>query len=203
VTKRIRGNIFQVPALLALGLFLCAKAQAFQQQDYYQAGSNVYVCASTGNVTLAAGLTAATTGLILVNPPGSNVKLVMLDDGVDITASPAAAAGLELAYNLVSSTGLAPNGLLANVTTAFIGLSTGTLNNAKALCYTSVTLPATPVGFRMLGGTTGATAIGGVTLVDHTYPPGSVILVPGTIVSLQATSLVNVLAHYTWIEVPL
>src|SRR3990167_2117669 len=53
-------------------------------------------------VTTQAGLSATTPALTLYNPVGSGVNLVLLTVTVDITTSPAAAAGLMLAYNAIS-----------------------------------------------------------------------------------------------------
>jgi hypothetical protein len=187
-------------------VFFClSKAQAIEIQDasYLFAGANTYVCASTTTAptTMGAGLSANTTGLILLNPLGSGVKLVVLETNTEFTFSPAAAAGLFLAYNLMPSTGVV-NGTPGTVTTAFIGQSTGTLTNSKASCLVTTTLPSTPVFFRALGGTTGASAIGGVNLTDKEYPLGSVVVPPGGILSLGSTSAAGVIGDFVWIEVP-
>lgn len=189
---------------LATAFIFCAmNAHAVMETDYYQAGSNQYYCASTTTIPVptAAGLTAASSPLILWNPAGSGVKLVVLDVGVDITAAPAAATGLMLAYNLVTSTGVV-NFTSGTVTTAMIGVSTGTLTNSKANCSVAGTLPATPTAFRFIGGTTGAAAIGGTVFNDPEFPPGKVVIPPGAIVSLQTTSATALIAHITWVEVP-
>lgn len=200
--KETRLKAFCLVAALS-AIFLCRKeAVAVPITDYYQAGTNMYVCSSTATlqVSMAAGLSQNTTGLILTNPQGSNVKLVVLDTGVEITASPAAAAGLFIAY---SSSG-APTGTTdGNMTTAAVGVSTGTLTKSLASCYVVASHTSLPKIVRMLGGTTGAVAIGGVALNDKPYPPGSLVVPPGATISLQATSAVNVMAHYSWIEVPL
>lgn len=194
-------------AILAGVLFCAGKSEAFMQTDYYQAGANTYVCSSTATAPAVntAGLQQQTTGLILINPPGSNVKMVILDVGIDLTASPAAAAGFFLAGStmpavIVSST--IPPAQLGTLSTAYIGLSTGTFTRSQAQCYVYATLPATPFIFRMLGGTTGAAAIGGVQLLDRDYPPGMAVLLPGSMVAIESTSAASFMAHITWIELP-
>src|SRR3990167_10692160 len=108
-------------------------------------------------VTTQAGLSATTPALTLYNPVGSGVNLVLLSTTVDITTSPAAAAGLMLAYN--SANAAAPTlTTLANVTNGLIG----SLKLPAGQCARVSTLAAAPLAFRFIGGTTGAAAIGGV-----------------------------------------
>jgi len=205
-TAHLAGLALFVGALFFYGMTASvALASPVEDASYYYSGANTYVCASTTTAPTisAAGLSVTTTGLILVNPVGSGVKLVMLDTGVDILASPAAATGLFLAYNLMNSTGVTGALPPATISSAFVGQSTGTFANTKALCYSSAQLPAVPVFFRALGGTTGASAIGGVQLIDREYPIGSVVVPPGGILSLGASSATVMIAHYTWVEVPL
>lgn len=162
--------------------------------DYSQNAGSMFYCANAAGtaVTTQAGLSATTPALTIYNP--SNTKnLVLLDVGLDITASPAAAAGFMLAYGQGAPTTTTP----AVVTPALIGRSTTT---AVGQCYRIATLPATPVAFRYLGGTTGAAAIGGVTLTDQTQ--GKVVIPPGFNVSIQATSAAAILADFVWMEQP-
>lgn len=196
-------KIMKLAILLALGCSV--KAGAYMSTDYYQAGVNTYVCAST---TTAPGLEAAglvvnpTSALILQNPLNSGVKLVVLSQNFNFGASPAAASGLFDAYNLIPSTGIAST-TAGTVTTSFVGLSTGTLTNSKANCYVAGTLPAIPVFFNALGGTSGASAIGGVELFTPSYPPGSIVLGPGAILTVLPSTAATYFGSITWIEVPL
>jgi len=187
------------------GVFFCgdlAWAINVQNADYYQAGSNVWYCASTTTTpgTSVAGLTASPVNtLILQNPAGSKNKLVIKDIGVDYFASPAAAAGLFLAYTVAPSTGAAST-TAGTVTSAFIGTSTGTFSSSSANCYVSATLPKTPTFYRALGGTTGAAAIGGVQLLDKTDTQN--VIPPGGIMTLGTTSASQIFGHISWVEVP-
>src|SRR3990167_7493306 len=146
------------------------------------AGS-VYIGANLGGtpVTTQAGLSATTPALTLYNPVGSGVNLILMSVTVDITTSPAAAAGLMLAYNLASAAAPATT-TLANVTNALIGTS----KQPAGQCYRIATLATAPLACRFIGGTTGAAAISGVQLVDRVE--GEIIIGPGVAVSIQSTS---------------
>ena len=157
---------------------------------------NVYIGANLGGtpVTTQAGLSATTPALALYNPIGSGVNLVLLTVTVDITTSPAAASGLMLAYNLANAA--APTlTTLANVTNALVG----NLKLPVGQCARVSTLAAAPLALRMLGGTTGAAAIGGVQLIDKV--DGEIIITPGVAISIQATSATALLSSFTWEEV--
>lgn len=159
---------------------------------------NVFIGANLGGtpVTTQAGLSATTPALTLYNPVGSGVNLVLLTTAVDITTSPAAAAGLMLAYNALNAT---PPATVTNatVTSAIIGAN----KTPAGKCYSIATLAAAPVAFRFIGGTTGASAIGGVQLIDNV--DGAVVIPPGVAISVQSTSAVAILASFTWLEVEL
>lgn len=166
--------------------------------DYAQdAGSEFYCANAAGtSVTTAAGLSSSVTPLSIYNPQNSGKNLTILDVGIDVTASPAAAAQFMLAFNVTPSSGVGL-GTIATVTPALIGKSTGT---ALGQCYRAGTLPGVPVAFRYLGGTTGASGIGGVVLTDQTN--GKVVIPPGGLVSIQSTSAAAVLTHFLWREDP-
>lgn len=212
--KGLTLKAFCAVAVLA-AIFLCpGKAGAFQITDYYQAGSNMWTCASTTTIGVAtqAGASVTNPPMILVNPNGSNVKLVVTEVGSDITTSPAAATGLFLAFNVVNSSAVAAPWSTGTVTSGMIGLSTGTYAMAmstsavggpqtQAKCYTSGILPGTPVPFVMMGGTTGASSISPDNLLYRPYPPGSVVVPPGAILSIGASSATNLINHISWIEV--
>jgi hypothetical protein len=167
--------------------------------DYSRDAGSSFTCSNLAgtSVTTQAGLSIATPALTLWNPVNSQKNLVLLDVGIDVTASPAAAAGFMLAYNVTPSSGPAAT-TLATVTTNLVGKSTGTLSGATGQCYRVATLPATPLALRYLGGTTGASGIGGVVLTDQTN--GKVVVPPGGLISLQSTSAAAIIAHFTWRE---
>lgn len=156
---------------------------------------NTYIGANLGGtpVTTQAGLSATTPALTLYNPINSGVNLIILSVTVDITTSPAAASGLMLAYNLASAADPTAT-TLANVTNALIG----TLKTPIGQCYRICTLAAAPLAVRFIGGTTGASAIGGIQLIDKIE--GEIIVGPGVALSLQATSATALLASICWQE---
>lgn len=159
---------------------------------------DVYIGANLGGtpVTTQAGLSATTPALTLYNPVGSGINLILISITIDITTSPAAAAGLMLAYNLASAA--APTATtLANVTNALIGTS----KLPTAQCYRIATLAAAPLAFRFIGGTTGAAAIGGFRIVDNIE--GEIVVGPGVAISIQSTSAAAILASFTWEEEPI
>ena len=163
--------------------------------DYSSNAGSSFYCASTGTVTTQAGVSASSPTLSISNPQTSGKNLVMLDVGITPTASPAAAVVFSLAYS--SYTAPIVGGLAVVPTPAMIGQSTGT---AKGVCTLQGVLPTLPSAFRYVGGTTGASAIGGAVFTDSTQ--GKVVLKPGWTVSLQTSSAAALLAHMHWREDP-
>ncbi len=157
---------------------------------------NTYIGANLGGtpVTTQAGLSATTPALTLYNPVGSGVNLVLTHVRVMFTASPAAACGIMLAYNEPNATAPATT-TLATVTNAKLHGTASPLGQ----CYRISTLAAAPLMFLALGGTTGASGIGGFQLQQHLE--GEVIITPGVAVSIQSTSAGAVLCSFTWKEV--
>lgn len=173
-----------------------ADAHGRYQEAVYR--GNVFIGANLGgtSVTTQAGLSATTPALTLYNPIGSGKLGVLLEVTVDITAAPAAAAGLMLAAN-------APNVAAPTVTTAATQQNArlDSLAQPTLSAYRIATLPAAPLAIRFIGGTTGAAAIGGVQLIDHV--DGAVIVGPGVALSIQATSAAAIIASFTWEEIPI
>lgn len=192
--------------LVALFLSLCSHAYAgfwpSGGPDYSKDAGNIFYCADLAGtpVTTQAGLARATPALTLYNPYGSNMNLVLIGVGLDVTSSPAAAAGFMLAYS-TSTTGAPASTTPAVVASALLNLnvSTNTTTNVGQ-CFRIATLQSTPIAFRYLGGTTGASGIGGVVFTDQT--DGQVVVPPGMTISLQATSAAAVIADFVWREDP-
>lgn len=163
-------------------------------------GGNTYIAAMRGSLAGSVGIATgvgmtATPVLSLCNPIGSGKLGVLMEIGIDVTASPAAAAGFELG---VSSTTLQtyPTGL----TSAYVyNANTASSSLPVLQAYTVSTWAYIPTAMRFLGGTTGAAAIGGVYLTDST--DGKVIVGPGTCVGLFATSAATILADFEWEEI--
>ena len=165
--------------------------------DYSRDSGSTYICANPAgtSVTTQAGLSVTTPALTLVNPSNSGKNLTILEIGIDVTASPAAAAGFMVAFSSTSaitttSSGTVTQALLKNPAT-----------NSVAGCWRVSTLPFVPYAVRYLGGTTGASAIGGVVLTDYTN--GKIVVPPGNTISIQSTSAAAIIAHIVEREDPL
>lgn len=167
--------------------------------DYSNNAQSMFICASTAAATTQAGLSATSPAISLYNPISSSKNLVLEDVGVTFNSSPAAAAGVMIAYSTATitpttTTVASNNGI---VTPALIGTSTTT---ATGICLMNVNAPATPKAIRYLGGTTGAAAIGNAYFDDPTQ--GKIVVPPGFMITLQTTSAASVLAHFEWMEQP-
>ena len=172
---------------------------------------NVYIGSNPAGtaVTTQAGLSATTPALTLFNPFNSTVNLVLWSFGCVFTAAPAAAAGVELAFNLPTVAGVqtAPITVTnANITNAILGQgTTGTSTTVitqagnQGQCYRVCTLNAAPIAFRYSFGTSGAAAISGMSFRDAVE--GAVIIPPGIAVSVQTTSAAVVTCDFVWEEI--
>ena len=208
---------FLLLASLSLGLSSVSGAAWFgagTATDYSQDANNMWYCASTGTVTTQAGVSLSSPTWSLYNPAGSNKNLVVLDIGVALMSSPAAAVEFSLAYNVFPSSGILVstqslvnvNGSTATITSALVSkvvASSFTLPTTLAVgrCNLQGILPGTPTAFRFIGGTTGASAIGGLVFADLTQ--GKVVVPPGAIISLQTSSSAAVQSHVLWREDPI
>ena len=174
--------------------------------DYSRDAAGEFYCANVAGtpVTTQAGLSVTAPALVLYNPSRSTKNLVLLDVGINVTASPAAAAGFMLAYstgeprgitvfstNTVVVPALIPS--VVNSSTTQVGLSQGQCSGGVGTL-----LPNAPLAFRYLGGTTGASAIGGVVLTDYTN--GKVVVPPGSTISIQSKTAAAISAHFLWRE---
>jgi hypothetical protein len=169
--------------------------------DYSNNAPNMFYCADLQGtpVTTQAGLSATSPALTIYNPYGSGVNLVLLEVGADITSSPAAAAGFSLAYSTGGVT-TSTSAMIVPANFANVQVSTTPTTNLGK-CYRVAALSNTPVAFRYIGGTTGASAIGGVSLTDQTW--GKVVIPPGMTVSFQSTSAAAVVVDFLWREDPI
>ena len=164
----------------------------------YNRQGKVFTAANTAAVALTA-VAATTTGLILINPYGSGVKMVLVDWGY---ASSVVATGVgNLGMAMMASNQTA----VTNTTPITVLTADGSGSGAsKGKASSSVTLPAAAVANKWVGGniwTTGGTG-------DHPYMwngtfEGSVILVPGAAYHFTiVTTVMTGLGSFTWIEVP-
>lgn len=142
-------------------------------------------------------VTTSMTGLILYNPNGSGVKLVLVDAGFVYTTAPAALHNVGIAIMATNIT--APSSLTVAGSPAASADGAGTVG--KGIVWDAATLPAAPVARRWFNGTlaTGGTNnYNGETRID-----GSLILVPGSAACLTVVTTTAVgMGHFTWAEVP-
>lgn len=158
-------------------------------------------CSQTG-VTSQAGLSATTPVGTLYNPAGSGKNAVLWFAGAVFTVAPATAGAVWLAVN--TNTVAAATTGTASVTHK--NLLLGSANNPVCVPLLAATLPAAPVALCLLGANlTGAiTTIGNAATLGRWFN-GSVILTPGTALSIQtgvASGASGTFCEYIWEEIP-
>lgn len=166
--------------------------------DFYQAGVDQYYCASTTTVpsNSPSGINAVNPPLILENPMGSGVKVVLKDESVTVLSTSAVATQVWLAYNVVPSSPVV-SFTTGTWTSEQIGISTSAVTTpSKVHCYVAGTLPATPTAFRLLG-SVGTNAY----IMDRSYP--DVVVPPGSVVSIQTSGALGLVGHISWVELPI
>jgi hypothetical protein len=155
-----------------------------------------------GGTTTTIGLATTYTGLCVSNPAGANVNLVMLQYGIAVVGAPAALATVGLLG------GYAVGGVTAH-TTPLVPLSTF-MNTAVATGQAKADAAATLVGTPTLLMALGVTPITGAT-AQVVNPPvilnvydfkGSFILPPGAYIAAYTSTVLSVIASFTWAEVP-
>lgn len=154
-----------------------------------------------GGTTTTVALATTYTGLCISNPAGSSVNLVMLQYSIAVVGAPAALSTIGLLG------GFAAAGV-ATHTTPLVPLSTfinTTVATGQGKADAAATLVGTPVILMALGVTpiTGATA-------QVVNPPvqlnvydlkGSFILPPGAYMAAYTSTVLSVIASFTWAEV--
>lgn len=155
-----------------------------------------------GNVSAKShiAVTTAMTGLILWNPPGSPVKVVLVDFSFSWTTAPVAVHNIGLAVAV--STNVLPTSLTVAGRSAIAADGSG--NIPVAVAWDAATLVAAPVAQRWPFGAAWITTGSGVNptnFVDRV--DGSLVLVPGAaVMSCGLTTTAVGVAAMTWIEVP-
>ncbi len=143
-------------------------------------------------------VTTSMTGLILHNPIGSNVKVVMIDAGFVYTTAPAAVHNMGIAV-------LVPQGIQPAATLTPTGRTAtaadGSGNVGKAITWDAAVLNAAPVAVRWMFGL--STAAASVVEGFSERIDGSIVLVPGATACLTVVTTTAVgMGHFTWAEVP-
>jgi hypothetical protein len=161
---------------------------------------NIYNAAIAAQVTTV-GLATTHTGLVLSNPIGSSVNLVLLKFGWGYTVVFAAVAGLGLSVGYHASTAVTHT-TPVTPRSSFVG--TGA--TGIGLVDSSSTLPAAPTLHTIVGaGLTGAVTTTPMT-VGVIDLEGSIILPPGAYVCTYTSAVCAAASGYfsfSWEEVPI
>lgn len=141
-------------------------------------------------------VTTSMTGLIVYNPYGSGVNLVMVDVGFAYTTAPAALHNIGLA--VMSSNTAVPTSLTVAGRSAVSADGKG--NPGKAIAWDAATLPAAPVAVRWMWGTMATGSVGFAGMSERL--DGSIVVAPGAaICTTVVTTTAAGMAHMTWAEV--
>jgi hypothetical protein len=160
----------------------------------------IYHAAIAGQVT-SVGLTATHTGLVLSNPVGSTVNLVVLKFGMGFTVVfPAVSAlGLGIGYNAGTNV---THSAAVTVRSNFIGVGA----SGVGLVDNSSVMPTAPTLHTILGaGLTGAATTTPVVFAYFDLE-GSVILPPGAYLCTYTSTVCGTAAghfSFSWEEVPI
>lgn len=170
---------------------------------YYEQGyrRNLFSAANPTGVTSTAvtsGTTTNITGIILANPVGSTVNLVVLKAGYAVSVAPAAAMPIFLAVGYNSSTNLSGVTSLT-VRNNFVGVGAA----GQGLVYSaSTSIPTAPNFVTALGTVFSTLTSNGPTVVDM---EGSIVIPPGgyaLITSTVASGASGFFGSFMWEEVP-
>ena len=161
-------------------------------------------CGGTTDVVTISIATAITTGLILLNPPGSGVKCILVDAAFAFQTVPGAVHNIGLA--LTPPGGTVPTVITATHTSSIISADgSGATGKSVARLYDAVTFvtPAVPVAVRWAFGAAYGSAVGvnPSTFIDKV--DGALVAVPGAAISFVRVTTASVgLCSFSWIEVP-
>ncbi len=154
-------------------------------------------CAANVSAKNVVAVSTTATGLMVYNPYGSGVKLVMIDVGFVYTTAPAAVHNIGLAV-MQSSTAV-PTSLTVAGRSAVAADGSGRVG--AAIAWDAATLPVAPVAVRWMFGL--STAAASVVEGFSERLDGSVVVVPGALVELCAVTTTAVgMGSFTWAEVP-
>lgn len=172
--------------------------EAAMRQTVFQAANQ-----GPGGTTTTVGLAATYTGLVVSNPAGSTVNLVMLQAGVAVVGAPAALStigilvGYAAAGVVTHTTPLTPLSTFMNVTQA----------TGQGKADAAATLVGTPTLWMPLGVTpiTGATAqVLNPPVILNVYDfKGALVLPPGAYVAIYTSTVLSIIGGLTWREVPI
>lgn len=171
---------------------------------YYESvvRGNCFGVANQAGVTSQAGLSVTTPVLTLYNPAGSGYNGVLLYAGSVATIAVAASMTIWLGVN----TNIAAAAVTGTATTAHRNLLLGNGAQPHLQPLLAATLPATPVAIATLGLVPGTLAVNSQNpfyVIGREFA-GSVILAPGSALSLQtstASGAAGLWGEFMWAEV--
>lgn len=176
----------------ASGELVTIDGHARYQEAVYQ--GNMYSAANQAAQAVSIALATTYTGLMLYNPIGSQIKLVMNKAKFALTVAPAAIASIGLISGFQTA---APTGLTAvSVRSNLIGNSA----TGSGLAYSAATI-ATPVWTAQL--VDGFTAAALPAPSPVTDLEGLYVILPGGFVAFGALTAVTGLGWISWEEIPL
>ncbi len=145
-------------------------------------------------ITFDAVLESAAAGLVLANPRGSPVDLVLLNIGITIrTATTAGSLVLAVCNNPAA----------ADVTGTAVAVRNARqdLGAGYGKAWTVATLPAVPVALRTCGYCVSTTPVAPGTGIINDEVKGGVVIGPGTSVAVQGITIVGTgIISYLWRE---
>ena len=155
-----------------------------------------------GGTTTTVGLATTHTGLVVSNPAGSTVNLVMLKYSLSVVGAPVALSSIGLLGGYASAGLVTHTTPLTPLTTFMNTQSTTGVAKADA----AATLPSTPTLLQCFGQTpiTGATA-------QVVNPPvnlwdvdlqGLYVLPPGAYIGTYTSTVITVISSFVWAEIP-
>ena len=168
-----------------------------------KAGRVYHASTPDGGVAPGTDITSTTAPVCLYNPIGSGVDLVVVNARVAYVSGTLGAGDIYWVAN-VNSAAAAVTGTALTVVRGYIEATGGAIGRP----FHTATLPAAGTLMRVFGSidATLASTVGMGTYVLEDNPEGTIVVPPGTSVSLLADAAAGatpLLAYsFTWIEVP-
>lgn len=185
-----------VPTNLRLGHTGEAVVQELHGR-YFEATARglTFTATNQAAVTTSAALATTYTGLLVYNPPGSGVVLVLNKTKISLAAAPAAAAPLGLLQGFAATGGVTAQTTAATIQSNMVGSS----KKSSAIALSAATI-VTPTW--MIDTNDGFTALA---FPAPTLPidlEGLYQVLPGGFVAIGSLTAVSALSFISWEEVP-
>lgn len=144
---------------------------------------------------VSAGVATAYTGLLVYNPVGSGVVLVLNKVKLALTVAPAAASSLGLLQGFAATGGVSAAGALATISSNQVGSA----KKSAAIAYAGATI-VTPTWLMDMTDAAAAGAFPAATTVVDLE--GLYQVLPGAFVAIGALTAVTGLSFISWEELP-